>query len=88
MLVTKFDDVPYAEYTKIVAKLRESGIQSSLYIGSKKFGKQIDYAVKGNYSHVVILGSSELEANVVKVKDLRLREETTVEADKLAEFFN
>ncbi len=88
VLVTKFDDVPYSEYTKIVAKLRESGIQSSLYIGSKKFGKQIDYAVKGNYSHVVILGSSELEANVVKVKDLRLREETTVEADKLAEFFN
>ena len=87
VLVTKFDDVPYAEYTKIVAKLRENGIQSSLYIGSKKFGKQIDYAVKGNYSHVVILGASEFEANVVKVKDLRSREEITVEADKLADFF-
>ena len=87
VLVTKFDDVPYAEYTAIVAKLREAGVQSSIYIGSKKFGKQIDYAVKGNYSHVVIMGGSELEAGVIKVKNLATREETTVPTDKLTEFF-
>ena len=87
VLVTKFDDVPYAEYTAIVAKLREAGVQSSIYIGSKKFGKQIDYAVKGNYSHVVIMGGSELEAGVIKVKNLATREETTVSADELTEFF-
>ena len=84
---TKFDDVPYREYTAIVAKLREAGIQSSVYIGSKKFGKQIDYAVKGNYSHVVIMGTSELEAGEVKVKDLDKREETTVKAEALADYF-
>ena len=87
VLVTKFDDVPYAEYTAIVAKLREAGVQSSIYIGSKKFGKQIDYAVKGNYSHVVIMGGSELEAGVIKVKNLATREETPVSADELPEFF-
>ena len=87
VLVTRFDDVPYCEYTSMVAKLREAGVKSSIYIGSKKFGKQLDYAIKGNYSHVVIMGSSELEANVVKVKDLRTREEHTVDADKLCEFF-
>ncbi|MBO7250380.1 MAG: histidine--tRNA ligase [Clostridia bacterium] len=88
VLVTRFDDVPYSEYTSMVAKLREAGVKSSIYIGSKKFGKQLDYAIKGNYSHVVIMGSSELEANVVKVKDLRTREEHTVDADKLCEFFH
>ena len=87
VLVTKFDDVPYSEYTSLAAKLREAGIQSSVYIGSKKFGKQIEYAVKGNYSHVVIMGTSELEAKEVKVKDLRSREETTVKADSITEFF-
>ena len=87
VLVTKFDDVPYSEYTAIVSKLREAGIKSSIYIGNKKFGKQIEYAVKGNYSHVVIMGTSELEAGVLKVKDLRSREETTIPADKLTEFF-
>ncbi len=87
VLVTKFDDVPYSEYTAIVAKLREAGIQSSIYIGSKKFGKQIEYAVRDNYSHVIIMGGSELEAGVIKVKDLRSREETTIEADKLTDLF-
>ena len=87
VLVTKFDDVPYSEYTAIVAKLREAGIQSSIYIGSKKFGKQIEYAVRDNYSHVIIMGGSELEAGVIKVKNLKSREETTVEADKLTDLF-
>ncbi len=87
VLVTRFDDVPYSEYTKIVASLREAGIQSSIYIGSKKFGKQIEYAVKGDYTHVVIMGGSELEAKQVKVKDLRSREEITLEADKLVGYF-
>ena len=88
VLVTRFDDVPYSEYTSIVAKLREAGVQSSLYIGKKKFGKQLDHAIKGNYSHVVIMGSSELENKEVKVKDLRTREEHTIAADALVSFFN
>ncbi len=88
VLVTRFDDVPYSEYTSMVAKLREAGVQSSLYIGKKKFGKQLDHAIKGNYSHVVIMGSSELENKEVKVKDLRTREEHTIAADALVSFFN
>ena len=87
VLVTRFDDVPYCEYTAMVAKLRDAGVQSSLYIGKKKFGKQLDHAIKGNYSHVVIMGSSELENKEVKVKDLRTREEHTISADALVDFF-
>ena len=88
VLVTRFDDVPYSEYTAMVAKLRAAGIQSSMYIGTKKFGKQLDHAIKGNYSHVVIMGSSEFENKEVKVKDLRTREEHTISADALVDFFN
>ena len=87
VLITRFDDVPYSEYTAMVAKLREAGIQSSMYIGKKKFGKQLDHAIKGNYSHVVIMGSSEFENKEIKVKDLRTREEHTIAADALVEFF-
>ena len=87
VLITRFDDVPYSEYTAMVAKLREAGVQSSMYIGKKKFGKQLDHAIKGNYSHVVIMGSSEFENKEVKVKDLRTREEHTIAADALVEFF-
>jgi histidyl-tRNA synthetase len=87
VLVTRFDDVPYEHYTALVDALRTAGVRASLYLGSKKFGKQIDYAVKGNYSHVVIAGGNELAEGVVKVKNLATREESTVALDALGAFF-
>ncbi len=87
VLVTKFDDVPYAQYLALTDRLRDAGITASLYLGSKKFGKQIDYAVKGLYTHVLIMGASEQEAGVVKLKNLETREETQVELNKLIEYF-
>ena len=76
VLVTRFDDVPYEQYTAIADKLRENGIVSSVYLGSKKFGKQIDFAVKDGYSHVVIMGGDELFRGIVRLKNLSTREET------------
>ncbi len=87
VLVTRFDDVPYEKYIAVTDRLRGMGIVSSMYIGSKKFGKQIDYAVKGHYSHVLIMGASELENGTVKIKNLATREEATVAADALDEYF-
>ena len=87
VLVTRFDDVPYAKYAATVDKLREAGIVSSVYVGTKKFGKQIDYAVKENYTHVVILGATEVVQGTVKIKDLATHEEKTIEYYELANFF-
>ncbi len=87
VLITKFDDVPYEAYLTLADRLRNAGIVSSVYLGSKKFGKQIDYAVKGQYTHVLIMGGSELEAGAVKLKNLETREEVTVSADELEAFF-
>ena len=87
VLVTRFADVPYAEYVKLTEVLRNAGIAASLHLEAKKFGKQIEYAVKENYSHVVIMGGTELEAGEVKIKDLATREETAVKISELAEFF-
>ena len=75
VLVTRFDDVPYENYMNLVESLRSAGITSSIYIGSKKFGKQIDYAVKGEYSHVITMGGDELARGVIRLKDLATREE-------------
>ncbi len=88
VLVTRFDDVPYEKYLGIVDTLKSNGITASLYIGTKKFGKQIDYAVKGHYSHVLIMGASELESGIVKLKNLETREENEVALAELAAFFN
>ena len=78
VLITRFDDVPYEKYLSLCDTLRQNGITASVYVGNKKFGKQIDYAVKGHYSHVLIMGSSEAEADSVKLKNLESREESTV----------
>ncbi|MBO7310485.1 MAG: histidine--tRNA ligase [Clostridia bacterium] len=87
VLVTRFDDVPYEKYISITNSLRDAGIVSSMYIGSKKFGKQIDYAVKGRYSHVIIMGASELETSNVKIKNLSTREEVTVSISSITDYF-
>ena len=86
VLITRFSDVPYESYMAVSDKLFDAGITSSVYLSEKKFGKQIDYAVKENYSHVLIMGASELESGCVKIKDLASREETTVSLDELTDF--
>ncbi|MBE6538051.1 MAG: histidine--tRNA ligase, partial [Ruminococcaceae bacterium] len=87
VLVARFDDVSIDKYTEIVDRLRAAGIMSGLYTGIKKFGKQIDYAVKGGYSHVVIMGGSEMEKGVVKVKNLETREETECALSDIEKIF-
>ena len=88
VLVTRFDDVPYEEYTLITDALRDAGVTASTYLGSKKFGKQIDYAVKNGYTHTVIMGGSEYTEKKVKVKDLVAREETTLDITELVKYFS
>ncbi len=87
VLVTRFDDVPYENYTALTAELQNAGVRAALYLGAKKFGKQIDYAVRGHYSHVAIMGGDELAGGIVKIKDLATREEHSVSRDTLAAFF-
>ena len=86
--MARFEEVPVEKYTGIVDSLRANGIVSSLYIGTKKFGKQLDYAIKGKYTHVVIIGGNELETGIAKIKNLSTHEETECPLDKIGEYFN
>ena len=87
VLVTRFDDVPYEAYIALVDELRAAGVVSTVYLGTKKFGKQIDFAVKEKYSHVVIMGGDELAGGTVKIKNLNTREETAVNRADLGAYF-
>lgn len=75
VLVTRFSDVPYEAYLKLVDDLQKAGVVASLFLGEKKFGKQLEYAVKENYTHVVVMGGDEYARGVLKLKDLATREE-------------
>lgn len=85
VLVTRFDDVPYEKYLELVDALRAQNIVSSMYLGNKKFGKQIDFAVKDGYTHVVIMGGDEQARGVAKIKNLSTREEAEYPLTSLAE---
>lgn len=88
VLVARFDDVPYEEYIALTASIRNGGTTAALYLGSKKFGKQIDYAIKEGYTHIAIMGGSELESGEVKIKNLITREEKTVARDSIGSCFD
>ena len=87
VLVTRFDDVPYEEYLKLTETLRAAGIVSSLYLGSKKFGKQLDYAVKTGCTHICVMGGDEFARGVVRVKNLTTREERDVPKEEITKAF-
>ncbi|MBR3894159.1 MAG: histidine--tRNA ligase [Clostridia bacterium] len=82
VLVARFDDVPYETYLSTVEKLRAAGIVSSVYLGTKKFGKQIDFAVKEGYSHLMIIGGDEAARGIVRLKNLATREESELSLDQ------
>ncbi|MBR7112239.1 MAG: histidine--tRNA ligase [Clostridia bacterium] len=87
VLITRFADVPLEAYNQIADTLFSSGVRACLYLGNKKFGKQIDFAAKEHYSHVIIMGSDELASGTVKVKNLGTREENVVKIEALDSFF-
>ena len=83
ILITRFDDVPAQKYAELASKIRANNVVCSVYLGSKKFGKQIDYAIKDGYTHVLIMGGSELLAGEFKLKDLEARTEKTYSLSSL-----
>ena len=87
VLVTRFDDVPYEKYTAILSNLRNAGIAAMIFFGSKKLGKQLEYASKAGCTHAIIMGAGELAGRVVKIKDLGTREEQVVEYSRIAKYF-
>ncbi len=78
-LIARFDDVSTETYFKLSEALLKKGIVNAVYLGSaKKFGKQIEYAVTADFTHLIVMGATELAAGIVKIKDLAARTETEV----------
>lgn len=82
VLITRFADVPYEHYMMLLDKLHEAGITASIYLGTRKFGKQIDYAVKGGYTHTVTVGGDEYQKSTLRLKNLATREEIECNLDE------
>ncbi len=86
VLITRFPDVSFAEYQTLSDLLVESEIPAMCYLGTKKFGKQLDYAAASHCTHALIMGGSELEEGCVKLKNLATREEVTLPRTELVSY--
>ena len=85
VLVTVFSDETRRESTRIAHQLRQAGINTEVYLGRRKLGRQLAHADKKGIPIVAIAGPDEITAGVVKLRRLRDGEEKTVDLNELAQ---
>ena len=85
VLVTVFDQETLPASMRLSAKIRAAGYRVAVYPDADKLGKQFKFADKLDIPIAVILGPDELAQGKVAVKNLKTREQITVENDMLME---
>jgi histidyl-tRNA synthetase len=83
VIVTVFDEETLVESLKISAEIRKAGYRVVVYPEADKLGKQFKYADRLDIPVAVILGPDELANEQVAVKNLKTREQVTVERGDL-----
>ncbi|MCE2412483.1 histidine--tRNA ligase [Candidatus Poribacteria bacterium] len=78
VLVTVFDADLAQESLKLATLLRQSGIRTEVYSRPTRLSTQIKYADTKGIPYAVILGSDELEAGSVAIRNLASREQHIV----------
>ena len=77
------DQMPYAY--KLVAELRLKNVSADTDILERSLKAQMKYAGKRGYKYVVVLGESEINEGVAKIKVMATGEEISIELIKLAD---
>ena len=85
VLVTVFDAELAHESLKVATLLRQSGIRTEVYCRPARMSAQIKYADTKGIPYAVILGSDEVEAGTVAIRDLANREQHIVPRGEVAE---
>ena len=78
VLVTVFDAELAQESLKLAMLLRQDGIKTEVYCRPTRLSAQIKYADTKGIPYAVILGSDELEAGKVAIRNLASREQQIV----------
>jgi len=75
VVVVAFEQAGMAEYLRAAGELRAAEVPAEVYLGGAGMKAQLKYADRRNSPAAVILGSDELAAGTVTVKDLDLGRE-------------
>jgi len=88
VLVTVFSEDTVLDSINIHQLLQGQNIPSELYLGiDVKLDKQLKYADRYNIPYIVMVGPEEIKKNIVKLKDLKTREQNELSKDELVKFF-
>ena len=85
VLVTVFDADLVQESLKLATLLREDGVRTEVYSHPTRLSTQIKYADTKGIPYAVILGSDELEAGKVAIRNLARREQQIVPRTEFVE---
>ena len=85
VLVTVFDAELAQESLKLATLLRQDSIRTEVYSRPTRLSTQIKYADTKGIPYAVILGSDELEAGTVAIRNLKSREQQIVPREELVE---
>jgi len=87
VLVTTMDKGLIPEYIRIVRELRDAGLNAEVFLKPKaRLGDQLKYASEWGIPYAVIMGSDELAAGKVTVKDLDAGKEASEEMKDRAQW--
>ena len=83
VIVFNLDKNLTAEYLNIATNLRNAGIDTEFYFETAKMDKQFKYAESKNMQVAVIFGADEGKSRKVNLKNLKEKEQRTVDLDDL-----
>jgi len=78
VFVVQFSADRLGDYERMARALRAAGIGADVFPDAKKVGQQLQFAERRGFKLALIAGPDEFEQKVWKIKNLALREETTV----------
>ena len=77
VMVSVFDRKDLGAAMTVAGRLRADGLRVLVYPDADKIGKQIKYADSRSIPFVALLGSNEVSAGTVTVKDLKAQSQST-----------
>ncbi len=83
LLFIAFDDAAHNYAFDCLNKSRAAGIASELYPAPVKLNKQMKYANARNVPYVALVGSQEMEQNVVALKNMETGDQILVSMEEL-----
>ena len=85
-MVLNFDSKATLYVQEVATELRNNGIPTEIYMGSEETLKaQLSFALNAEVPVIVIAGSTEMESRTVQVKDVRSREQKSVDFAEISD---